>query len=121
MTEIFVDYESEFEECDRRVIDVNGVEIGVFLVKGSFHAYESKCAHQGGPVCQGRIYKRVEENLAQDGTSAGLKYSEDRLHIVCPWHGYEYDLETGMFPTNPKARLRKFKVSVRDGKVYVLV
>ena len=119
--EIFVDYESEFEECDRRVIDVNGLEIGVFRVKGSFYAYESECAHQGGPVCQGIIYKRVEENLAQDGTSAGLKYSKDRLHIVCPWHGYEYDLETGIFPTNPKVRLRKFNVSVRDGKVFVLM
>ena len=107
MAEIFVGNESEFEEGGRRVIDVNGLEIGVFRVKGSFYAYESECAHQGGPVCQGRIYQRVEEDLAPDGTSAGFSY--------------EYDLETGVFPTNPRVRLRKFEVTVRGGEVFVSV
>ncbi len=121
MAEVFVGNESEFEESGRRVIDVDGLEIGVFRVKGNFYAYESECAHQGGPVCQGRIYQRVEEDLTPDGASAGFRYSEDRLHIVCPWHGYEYDLETGVFPANPKVRLRKFEVTVRDGEVFVSV
>ncbi len=121
MADIFVGNESEFEEGGRRVIDVDGLEIGVFRVKGNFYAYESECAHQGGPVCQGRIYQRVEEDLTPDGASAGFRYSEDRLHIVCPWHGYEYDLETGVFPANPKVRLRKFEVTVRDGEVFVSV
>ena len=117
--ELYVGNEAEFDEGGRKVIDHDGLEIGVFRIKGRFFAYENHCAHQGGPVCQGRIFKRVEEDLAPDGTSAGFKYSADRVHIVCPWHGYEYDLETGALPTNGKVRLRTFEVTIRDGDVYV--
>ncbi len=121
MPELYVGNEAEFEEEGRKVIDHDGLEIGVFRIKGGFYAYENHCAHQGGPVCQGRIFKRVEEDVAPDGTSAGFRFSDDRIHIVCPWHGYEYDLETGVFPTNETVRLRKFEVTVRDGDVYVVV
>ena len=48
-----------------------------------------------------------------------MKFSEEHTHIVCPWHGYEYDIETGAFPANRKMRLRKFEVTLRDGDVYV--
>lgn len=121
MPEVYIGSEFEFEEGGRRVVAHNGLEIGVFRHKGRFFAYENYCAHQGGPVCQGQIYQRVVEDFAQDGTSLGFRFSEDHSHIVCPWHGYEYDLESGRFPTNPKLRLRSFEVTVRDGDVYVVV
>ena len=119
MAELFAGSEAEFEEGDCKIIVQDDLEIGVFRVGPSYYAYRNHCAHQGGPVCQGRIFKRVEEDLAPDGTSAGFKYSADRVHIVCPWHGYEYDLETGALPTNGKVRLRTFEVTIRDGDVYV--
>ena len=61
----------------------------------------------------------MKEDSAPNGTSAGFRYSTARVHIVRPWHGYEYDLETGALPTNGKIRLRTFEVTVRDGDVYV--
>ena len=65
------------------------------------------------------ISQKVEENLAADRTSLGMKFSEEHTHIVCPWHGYEFDIETGAVPANKKMRLRKFEVKLRDGDVYV--
>jgi nitrite reductase/ring-hydroxylating ferredoxin subunit len=121
LSEIYVGHESEFEEGGRKVISDNGLVIGVFRVNGRFFAYENECAHMGGPVCQGGIFQRVEQNLAPDRTIIGYQFSEDHCHIVCPWHGYEYDLESGAFPANPKMRLRKFEVELRDGEVYVVV
>ena len=121
MPEIRVGEEREFEEGGRKVIATDDLEIGVFLVKGEFHAYENLCAHMGGPVCQGGIFKRVEENVQPGGRSLGLRFSEDHVHIVCPWHGYEYDLETGLVPAHPKLRLRKIEVVRRDGEIYVVV
>ena len=86
--------ESDFEDRGRRVIEYNDTEIGVF-VDGEFFAYENKCVHQGGPICQGRILNRVIQVLADDRTSQGLAWDEDDVHIVCPWHGYEFNIKTG--------------------------
>jgi nitrite reductase/ring-hydroxylating ferredoxin subunit len=41
--------------------------------------------------------------------------------VVCPWHGFEFDIRTGVHPGNPKARLRKMKVAVSDGDVIITV
>jgi nitrite reductase/ring-hydroxylating ferredoxin subunit len=41
------------------------------------------------------------------------------VNIVCPWHGYEFDLRTGRHPGNPSARLRRVEIRLRDGDVYV--
>ena len=43
----------------------------------------------------------------------------DELHIVCPWHGYEYDVRTGEHPADPRARLRPIEVEERDGEILV--
>ena len=47
----------------------DGVEVGVFKVDGQFVAWHNVCPHREGPVCQGRIYQRVVEPIAGDGTS----------------------------------------------------
>lgn len=121
MAELYVGREEEFGDRDRKVIAQGALEIGVFRIDGAFYAYENKCAHQGGPVCQGRILNKVEEVLAGDMTSSGLRWSEEDVHIVCPWHGFEFNLKTGRHPGSPKYRLRKFTVKVSDGEVYVVV
>ena len=121
MAEIYIGREDEFEDRGRKVVVNGDVEIGVFFVDGQFHAWENKCVHQGGPICQGRILNRVIEKIAADKTSEGLAWSEEDVHIVCPWHGYEYNLKTGRHPGNKNARLRPFEVKLKDGEVYVVV
>lgn len=121
MAEVFVGSESDFEERDRKIIAQGDHEIGVFRVDGEFFAYENNCVHQGGPVCQGKILNRVVEVLGEDKTSQGLKFSEEDVHIVCPWHGYEYNLKTGRHPGDKNVRLKPYDVKVRDGEVYVII
>lgn len=119
--ELYVANVSEFEEGDCRIVSGHGLEIGVYRVDGDFCAYENRCPHQGGPVCQGKLIRKVEEVLGQHRTSLGLKYSEEQVHIVCPWHGYEYSVKTGVHPGDGNVRLRKFNVEERNGEVYVIV
>jgi len=121
MAELFVGKEVDFGDLDRKIVVQGDLQIGVFRVNGSFHAYENECVHRGGPVCQGKIMNRVEEVLGDDQTSRGLRFSEDRVHIICPWHGYEYDVKSGRNAGDPKLRLRKFDTEVRSGGVYVLI
>ena len=121
MPDLYVGKVSEFGEKDRRIIAKGDLEIGVFRLDGEFYAYENRCSHQGGPVCQGKILGRVEEVLAEDMTSKGLKFSEVDTHIICPWHGYEFNIKTGRHPGDKNVRLKPFDVRVADGDVYVVV
>ena len=108
---------SAFADPGRRVIEVDGREIGVFHLKGEFRAWENICPHMGGPVCQGRINPRVGEDIAADGRSRGLVFSTDATNIACPWHGYEFDILTGRHQGDQRLRLRPVPVRVVDGEV----
>lgn len=110
-----------FSDPGRKVVEIDGVEIGVFHVKGQFSAYGNVCPHMGGPVCQGKILPRVEEDMAADRKSLGFVFSKTQTNIVCPWHGYEFDIRTGRHQGNPRLRLRSLDVRVAGGEVFVMV
>ncbi len=119
--DLFVAKETAFQQRDRKIIAYQDLEIGVFRLDGDFYAYRNQCAHRGGPVCQGKILEKVEEVIAQDKTSQGLKFSQEQIHIICPWHGYEYDIKSGLHPGNKRVGLKKYDVKLRDGGVYVVL
>jgi len=64
--------------------------------------------------------KRVVEPVESDGTVRMFQYHPEDTHIVCPWHGYEYNIKTGEHPGNAALKLRKANVTVRNGEVYVV-
>ena len=108
----------EFADGDYRVLRVDDFEFGVFRQGGRVVAYENYCPHDGGPVCQGKVIPRVEEELAPDKTSRGLRFSKSR-NVVCPWHGWEFDIETGRHCGDGRWRLRPVEIQVRDDRIYV--
>jgi nitrite reductase/ring-hydroxylating ferredoxin subunit len=110
---------ADVPEGGRLIVEVAGTTIGIFRFRDALYAYENSCAHQGGPVCQGRLVHRVEEILAEDKTSNGMRFDEDELHIVCPWHGAEYNIETGKHPAQPAFQLRGFPISESNGVISV--
>ena len=97
------------------------VTLGVFRFAGRLYAWENVCAHQGGPACQGRIVSRVRERLDDERRSLGLRFDEDTMHVVCPWHGFEYDVTTGRHPGRPDLALRSFPVTEDGGRIRVTV
>ena len=121
MREVCIGSVSEFSDPGRKIVGFDGFEVAVFMLDGEFFAYLNHCPHMGGPACQGKMIAKVEEILADDRTSKGMAFSKTRLHVVCPWHGFEFDIRTGIHPGNPKARLRRMKVAVTDGDVIVTV
>ena len=66
-------------EGGRLVVDVGETTIGIFRVGGNLYAYLNKCAHQGGPVCQGKIIPRVNEVIDEGGESHGFAFDEANL------------------------------------------
>lgn len=102
----------------RLVVEVAGTEIGIFRVRGALRAYANYCPHVGGPVCQGLIVHRVVERLDERRRSMGDDFS-DEVNIVCPWHGYEFDLATGTHAGQPSTRLVSYRVWEQNGEIVV--
>jgi nitrite reductase (NADH) small subunit len=118
--EIFVAREAEMSDGERKIVIDDKVEIGVFRVDGAYYAWRNECPHQGGPVCQGKLMQGVEERLDAQRRSLGIHYRAGSLHIVCPWHGFEFDVRTGRHAGYAAMRLASYPVKVRDGEVYVV-
>ncbi len=92
MAEVFVGKASELKDGDRRIVKTARGEVGLFVEDGTYHAYSNLCPHQGGPACEGILINKVEDVIAPDRTYQGQTFSDTR-HFVCPWHGWEYDLD----------------------------
>jgi len=121
LAELRVGTRADFEDGGRRIIHVDGVEIGVLSHDGVLHAFENRCVHQGGPVCEGSILGKVEAVLGDDRRVVGERFSEEELHLICPWHGWEYDLRTGECAADRTLRLKRFEVIERGEEIYVRV
>jgi nitrite reductase/ring-hydroxylating ferredoxin subunit len=108
----------ELPERGRLVLDVGDITIGLFRLRGTVHAYENRCPHMGGPVCQGLLIPGVRELVGEQGETLGHAFDEHDLHVVCPWHGYEYSIETGRHAGTGRPRLRSMPVKEVDGVIY---
>jgi len=117
----FVCREDEVPERGGVLVELEGREVGIFKLAGRIVAYENRCVHQGGPVCTGRLVGRYEEVIDEHGYSRGERLAEDALRLVCPWHGWEFDLASGQCMVDRRRSLRRCGVSVRSGDVYLEV
>jgi len=111
----------ELRQNERLVLDIDGTELGVYFLGDEVRAWLNVCPHSGGPVCQGKIMPRTVQIVRENLKSGGLGFSDTQSNIVCPWHGYEFDILTGEHPTKPSVRLREIPVKVVDGEVVVSV
>lgn len=121
MTEVCVGRSDEFSDPGRKVVEVDGIEIGVFHFKGAFTAFENLCPHLGGPACQGLMLPRTDDDLKESNVNIARSFSKTHHNVICPWHGMEFDITTGEHVTSPKYRLRKVAVRVEDGDILVTV
>ncbi len=100
----------EFPPDTRRIVRVGGREIGVFRIADRFYAMRNRCPHQGGPLCAGRVFPLIVSD-----EPGRVRLDETRPTVVCPWHGWRYELATGRSyaPGDPAARA--YPVTVEPG------
>ena len=121
MTELFVAPADQLEEGQRQFVEHGKQQIGVIRANGELRAFLNVCPHQGGPVCEGLLIHKVEEVIDGDRCYRGMRFDPETLHVVCPWHGYEYDVATGLNAGDQRLRLRQYEVREREGNVYVVL
>src|SRR5437879_692638 len=114
MVDVFVGHAVEFEGDRRKVVERGDKEVVVFKRDGRFYAFGNTCLRMGGPVGEGVILGKVEAVLDEDKCLLLERFNEDELHLVCPWHGFEYDIETGEFAGDRRRRLRKYETFQKE-------
>jgi len=94
-----------------KIVTVEGREIGVFNVAGSFYALLNRCPHEGAELCRGRIV-----GLVQSDGPGDYRLTRPNEMIRCPWHGWEFDIRTGQSWCDPKkTRVKRYDASVASG------
>ena len=83
-----------------KCITVNGKEIALFNLAGTFHAIDNTCLHRGGPLAEGEL---------------------DGAVVTCPWHGWQYDVITGVNIMDESQRVERYDVRVEGGEILIAV
>ncbi|MFB6097176.1 MAG: Rieske (2Fe-2S) protein [Haloferacaceae archaeon] len=107
----------EFTEGRGIGVDVGGIEIAVFKVKDDFYAIANRCAHQRAPLCRAGEEKINAEHTWSDSRGG---VDEDACTVACPWHLWEWDLETGEHAASGK-RIGTFDTLVDGEDVLVRI
>ena len=94
---------------------VAGKSIGLFNVGGRIVAIQNICPHELAPVCLGKV-----QGTTAPGAVGQWTYHREGEFLICPWHGWEFDLLTGECLTDTR-RLKHFETTVMDGWVHVLM
>jgi len=85
----------EVQEGATKLLRVKNEEIAVFKHQGQLCAIQNACPHQGGQLSMGWV--------------------EDD-EVVCPLHGYKFNLKTGACSTDGKLKAKIFTLAARgDG------
>ena len=75
---LVVAHVSEMQEGRARIARLpDGARVAVFQHEGKLSAISNACAHQNGPLGEGRIVDCL---------------------VTCPWHGFQYDVRNGRSP-----------------------
>jgi 3-phenylpropionate/trans-cinnamate dioxygenase ferredoxin component len=88
---------------EKRLVELDDLEIGVFNCNGTLYAIEDRCSHDDGELLYG-------------------EFDPDECAVECPRHGSRFDLKTGN-PLNLPAYVPvdTFPVLVEDGVIRVEV
>jgi 3-phenylpropionate/trans-cinnamate dioxygenase ferredoxin subunit len=73
---------SDLPPGERRLVEWDDLEIGVFNCGGTLYAIEDRCSHDNGPLAEGELDER-------------------NCTVECPRHGSLFDLKTGEPKTLP--------------------
>ncbi|MBG6112194.1 nitrite reductase/ring-hydroxylating ferredoxin subunit/multimeric flavodoxin WrbA [Flavobacterium sp. CG_23.5] len=72
---------SELPEGSSKIVQVKNSKVALFHYNGKITAIGNACLHKGGPLGLGCVEQKY-----------------DGLYVTCPWHGWEYNIETGKAP-----------------------
>lgn len=89
---------NEVPNFGKKVIPVSGQDVLFVNIKGTIHAMENECPHQGSPLSAA---------IVKDG------------YIACPRHGYRFNLSDGACSEHPEYILRIYPVQLQGDDILI--
>lgn len=89
------------------------------LPSGVVKAISPRCPHQGADLAHGCL-----TGLSQAERPNDLHFGRPGEILRCPWHGFEFDLATGVSVVDrgrPRLRLKQFPVEIESDNVFVIL
>jgi nitrite reductase/ring-hydroxylating ferredoxin subunit len=80
---------------------------------GQLSAMADRCPHRGAPLSGGRLQRAVIADGPGDH-----RLGEGNV-VMCPWHHYRYDANTGVCDLDPRDRVLMYSVTEVDGVVSI--
>jgi len=107
--------EGDLRATGRLVARLGNREVGVLLDRetGAARAFRNRCPHHGAPLCEGVVRPRL-------GGAPGRYTLAGSAVLHCPWHGWQFDLDTGRCPEDARMRVAVYEARIDDGRVLVL-
>ncbi len=102
MTEYVVGKVEDIPEDEGLAVRAGRHLVAIYRVKNKVYALHNSCPHKGGAMCYGIVVP-------------------DKLMVRCPWHYWNWSLETGELDTDPRQKIRCYDVKVEDGEVVLTV
>jgi nitrite reductase/ring-hydroxylating ferredoxin subunit len=97
-----------------KCVSLGSQRLAIFNVGGAYYGIGNRCPHSGGPLCEGIITGALE--YLGDRV---VRWGRDGEIVRCPWHGWEFDITTGISITEPGLRVPSYPVSVVEGALVV--
>ncbi|MBT5714935.1 Rieske 2Fe-2S domain-containing protein [Candidatus Poribacteria bacterium] len=96
--------------------EVNGRALVLVRAGAAVFAVRDVCPHQAARLSDGH----VEGTTLACKPGQDVRYGREGEILVCPWHGWEYDLTTGRALVDPdRVRVATYPVRVVDDRVLV--
>lgn len=110
--------EGEIGPGEVRPFTVGGRRLAVLRTEGgSYRAISDTCPHEGASMSRGAVERMWVSDEVGEYCPA-----EERVVAICPWHNFEFDVETGLTPNvSPRLRVKTYRAEVEDGEVVVYV
>ena len=89
----------------------------MFNLGGEFFALINRCPHEGAPLAAG-----LRVGLSDSDGPGHYTHSRPGELLRCPWHGWEFDMETGVGLYDPyrHERVATYEVRVEGEEVVLL-
>jgi nitrite reductase/ring-hydroxylating ferredoxin subunit len=104
----------QLDEAKAKIVSVAGRSIGIIKTNGRVYAVRNVCPHKRAPVCRGQLRGTL---LPSD--PATFVFGLENQVLQCPWHGWEFDLESGASLCKGAAKLTFYPVTVRDKSIFL--
>lgn len=98
------------------IFSVGKISLGAIKIKDGFKVYLNVCPHAGAPVCIGEVCF-----LSESSSPFETSLDQDFRILKCPWHGYEFDLNTGKAIIPDIKGLITVEYKVVNEELYVLI